>query len=956
MLEPFDVAPRIQGLIAHFDDLSRAYAAVLKAKRQVAQLTPLVADCDRHAQLQASVEAARACRDALKSYVAQLKLGLIDTRLRDLADAFAAERVKLDKLEHLRVEQKTQELALRAALGQSGGNRIAQIESDMARAQIELTQRRHKAARYDVWRKQLGLLQVASSEDLVTQQQTCLNLQEAERAHANALQNTLMEQSTAFAMARQERDAVAAEVQSLKLRTSNIDTQQIMVRAALCQALNLPETAMPFAGELIEVRDAERDWEGAIERVLHSFALSLLVPEAHYARVAQWVDSTNMKARLVYFSVRTTKALGAPDLHPDALLRKINFKADSSLYNWLEQAVWARFNMVCCATTEQFRREPRALTRAGQTKGGAGGERHEKDDRHRLDDRSRYVLGWRNAAKRRALEDQVRSLEAQVAHLGGRVAATQAARAASTERSSILDKLAEVNDFRELDWASVSLELARWDDELRQIKASSDLLETLTKQLDALLTKRDATEQQWTAQRDAHVRTQERTKAAQALRESTEAGLGQSPADAGVAERLDALRQGRHAALASASATAPALTVEGCDALERELRESLQKAIDGDAQRASAVLEKIISAMRAYNTDYRQETLDFDVSMASAHEYRTRLQALQADDLPRFEDSFKRLLNENTINEVANFNSQLARERETIRERITRINQSLVHIDYNPARFIVLEAQATADAEVRDFQTELRLCLSGMLSGPTAEPVSGTAASAVAGSTADVMASTGQDTQYSEAKFLQVKAIIERLRGREGQTDADRRWTNKVTDVRNWFSFAASERWREDQREHEHYSDSGGKSGGQKEKLAYTILAASLAYQFGLAWGETRSRSFRFVVIDEAFGRGSDESAQYGLALFERLNLQLLIVTPLQKIHIIEPFVSSVGFVHNEEGRESKLRNLSIQDYRAERDRLATLVGQVQLKEPVPVPAQARVLDSASAPASGDLF
>ena len=127
-------------------------------------------------------------------------------------------------------------------------------------------------------------------------------------------------------------------------------------------------------------------------------------------------------------------------------------------------------------------------------------------------------------------------------------------------------------------------------------------------------------------------------------------------------------------------------------------------------------------------------------------------------------------------------------------------------------------------------------------------------------------------------------------------------------------------RWQEDNSEHEHYTDSGGKSGGQKEKLAYTVLAASLAYQFGLEWGAVRSRSFRFVVIDEAFGRGSDESARYGLELFQKLNLQLLIVTPLQKIHIIEPYVASVGFVHNPEGRDSQVRNLSIEEYQAERD------------------------------------
>ncbi len=55
-------------------------------------------------------------------------------------------------------------------------------------------------------------------------------------------------------------------------------------------------------------------------------------------------------------------------------------------------------------------------------------------------------------------------------------------------------------------------------------------------------------------------------------------------------------------------------------------------------------------------------------------------------------------------------------------------------------------------------------------------------------------------------------------------------------------------------------------------------------------------------MIDEAFGRGSDESTRYGLELFRRLNLQLLIVTPLQKISVIEPYVLSVGFVSNEDG------------------------------------------------------
>jgi uncharacterized protein YPO0396 len=138
---------------------------------------------------------------------------------------------------------------------------------------------------------------------------------------------------------------------------------------------------------------------------------------------------------------------------------------------------------------------------------------------------------------------------------------------------------------------------------------------------------------------------------------------------------------------------------------------------------------------------------------------------------------------------------------------------------------------------------------------------------------------SGDDSdQYSEQKLLQVSRIIERFRGWEGMTEADRKWTRFVTDVRNWYASGASEWYRADDTEYGHYSDSGGKSGGQKEKLAYTILAASLTYQFKLEWGTAKSRPFRFAVIDEAFGRGSDESTRFALELFGRLVLQLLIV------------------------------------------------------------------------------
>ncbi len=886
MLEAFEVAPRITALIGHFDDLNRAHEAVLKAKRQVELLSPLVADAERHASLVANVEELRACREALRPWFAGRKLGLLEKRIASLADEWARQDAQVRRIEGRRDAQRAEESELRRSIADNGGDRLERLAVEIRRKDEERRQRDSKAQRYAELVRAVGEIPAADEPAFLEQRRRLSALIDAAKASEANFQNQEKEHEFNFRQGKQEHDDLSAEIASLKARRSNIDDRQVAMRTALCQALDLSAGDMPFAGELLQVRDDERDWEGAAERLLRNFGLSLLVPDEHYARVADWVDRTHLRGRLVYFRVRQVSRGELPSLHRDSLARKLSIKPDSPFYDWLERELAQRFDVACCATQEQFRRETRAITRAGQIK--AAGERHEKDDRHRLDDRSRYVLGWTNTEKIAALEANARKLETRLGKLGSLIGKIQVVQNTLKERLTVLSKLDEYADFRELDWQPLAVEVAQLVAEKQKLESASDVLQQLTERLNEVVAVLQGLEAQWEDHKDKRSKAEQKKIDAEALCAETQVVLDEPTiaAHAAYFERLDAVRSealGEHQ-----------LTVESCDNREREMRDWLQARIDAEDAKLKRLRDKIIDAMRAYCTAFPLDTQEVDVAIEAAEEFHAMLDTLQADDLPRFEARFKELLNENTIREVANFQSQLARERETIKERIARINESLTQIDFNTARYIVLEAQPTPDADVRDFQSELRACTEGTLTG-------------------------SDDTQYSEAKFLQVKHIIERFRGREGLTELDRRWTAKVTDVRNWFVFAASERWREDHSEHEHYSDSGGKSGGQKEKLAYTILAASLAYQFGLEWGAVRSRSFRFVVIDEAFGRGSDESAQYGLRLFAQLNLQILIVTPLQKIHIIEPFVSSVGFVHNEEGRASRLRNLSIEEYREEK-------------------------------------
>jgi uncharacterized protein YPO0396 len=448
--------------------------------------------------------------------------------------------------------------------------------------------------------------------------------------------------------------------------------------------------------------------------------------------------------------------------------------------------------------------------------------------------------------------------------------------------------LDETREFAEIDWQTVVNRIEELKGEHRRLKAASA-------ELDRLAGERDGVRKQITEGEEERSGVQRRLGGL----ENEISGAEHTLAEAQAVLAADGCEQARvlFAAIGDLlveSGQARPFAAASCDRAEREAAGYIADLAAKRTERKTRLSNRIVVAMREFRQQYPVETAELDDSVDAADDYRELHKRLTEDDLPRFRQQFKTYLNQNTIRDIAGFQSRLNKQAEMIRERIATINSSLVGVDYNPGRYIRLETQPTPHADIRDFRADLRACTDDAVSGENSD-------------------------HYSEQKFLQVSRIIERFRGREGMTEADRKWTRFVTDVRNWYTFAASERYREDDAEYEHYADSGGKSGGQKEKLAYTILAASLAYQFKLEWGATKSRTFRFAVIDEAFGRGSDESTRFALELFGRLGLQLLIVTPLQKIHVIEPYVSTVGFVDNPQSNNSRLQTLTIDEYRARR-------------------------------------
>jgi uncharacterized protein YPO0396 len=906
MLEPFDSASWTDRMVAHFEDLTKAHEAVRRAQAQLELLGPLLADCDAHDKAAADIEALSGQRSALRFFFAERKAGLLEQQIGHLEQDESERQRDLKRLKESVTELRNKEKRLFLEREGHGGNRLSEIERQLGESAAARDARREKAGRFAALLTKAAMDPVETAEQFTARQRQIAAAAEAVSQTVADCQNRLNEAAVEASSLKEQAAELNDELRSLQARRTSIPRRSLDLRRWLCRELGLAEPDLPFAGELVQVRPEDAEWEGAAERLLHSFALSILVPDEQYAAVSDWINDQHLGTRLVYYRVPVTPTavrVSAPQ--GNLLSSKLEVK-DSRFYPWLERELDRRAGYECVASMTEFRRAHRAITKAGQIKDSGG--RHEKNDRHRIDDRSTYVLGWTNERKVETLRQRAATVQRRQSQLAGDQEKYQGWLDLAVKRGNALAGLAETTEFAEIDWQSQVNRIESLTAEKKTLEQASRELERLTRELEQIQRNIESAE----ASQEAVTATigslgNEIDTARRSLEETGKvlAEPGCEPARAHFAAITGRLARPPLAAI-------PQDSPARCDRCEAAIRDNLTATIDKLNARQTTLGNKIVARMGDFRKAYPVETAELDDSVLSARGYRDLHQRLVHDDLPRFQARFKTYLNTNTIRDIAGFHSQLGKQRELIRERVATINESLVEVDYNPGRYIRLETQQTPNTEIREFITELRACTDDSLSGAVSD-------------------------QYSEQKFLQVARLIERFRGREVQAEADKAWTRRVTDVRNWFIFSASERYREDNTEYENYTDSGGKSGGQKEKLAYTILAASLAYQFKLEWGAARSKTFQFVVIDEAFGRGSDESTRFALELFRRLGLQLLIVTPLQKIHVIEPYVSAVGFVDNPDSNYSRLQTLTIEEYRHRQ--LARAIGLAS----APAPARAAV-------------
>ncbi|MEU6182926.1 ATP-binding protein [Streptomyces coeruleorubidus] len=899
MLEPFDAQAAVDKIVAHFDALTASHAEVVRARQMIEHLTPIVEACDRCDAIQAQITLLTRRRDAVPLFFAQRRedalthLGSdLHTRIGQLTEE---QRKRAQHLDGLRLAAE----GLRRRIDGAGGERLVELRARIDELGRERDRRRKRSSEYQSWLERAGLPPVNDPASFHERASQISLAREQATEHEQQARQELDELAVARHANTTATEAIRREITSLHSQRSSIPARLLDLRRDLAAAVGVAAEELPFAGELIQVRDSETEWAGAAERVLRGFALSLLVPEAHYAKVSNWVNGRHLGLRLVYYRVPAHIRPTELPTDPSFLTGKLELNQDSWAHDWLATQLRSRADYHCAGDLDTFTRSTRpAVTQQGLIKNGGG--RHEKDDTSRVDDRRSWVLGWTNQAKLTALLEEAQRLTQESAEITAR---TRDLKQQENSRSGIRDALAllaNVENHQEIDWQAAVGEL----EELQQRKRT---LETEAG-LDKLTTELQEAEEGITHGTKDFDTGQEHLGSLRNEHERVAAQLDKTTA---FLQRADLTDVTEHYDALTAFLPGPTDSVhhllEQLDAAETLAAQQLLQNRESRTEAYRRAASQTASKMATFRDTYRQFTTDLDSSIEAADGYRQLHNRLTDDDLPRFETQFLQYLRTNVIRDIASFQAHLSAQEQQIRERIEVINASLAAINYNPGRYIRLNAAPTASVEIRDFRRDLRTC------------------------TSDALATDPDDT-YTEEKFLQVKQLLDRFKGRPEHTRHDADWTARVTDVRRWFIFNASEVNRADDTEHEVHSDSGGKSGGQKEKLAYTILAASLAYQFRIDSGN--SKTFRFVVIDEAFGRGDDPSAHFALDLFQRLGLQLLVVTPLQKLHVIEPHVTRVGYVDRPDTVRSRLNTLTIEEFRAARMKAA----QMPAPRPEPQP------------------
>lgn len=865
----FEVAER---LVEEFAELDAAHQAVITARQQVDTLRPARDAYRRHQAITVDLVSLDGLLAGVDAYRDFCKMGL----LRAEIDRLRTEDQGLDGLEHQQLETFENEDAklkeFEARHREQGGAQIEALEDQKRHSERQRDERMEKRKQAESACRRLDWALPDSPQGYAQLAARARDIVERWKERDDELskqQFALLRQKEA---AEKEFTEARHEIEVMQRLPSNIPAHMLDLRQRLTADLGLGEGELPFAGELIEVKSEADEWRGAIERVLRGFALSLLVEERHYARVSAYINDTRLHGRLFYYRITEDTGGARQGVHLASLINKLSLK-DGVFRPWLEAELRRRFDYACVENMRDFRQMERALTREGQIRHGRAA--HEKDDRYAIDDGRRWVLGFDNLEKLKLYRERAQHLAENISGLA------QELRQCETEKAQAMERFKACHILANLPWAEIDVaalldRIKTLDNTLKELRSGNHAL----KELHELIKKqKDKVKHADEALRDTRV---ERGKIGAAIqgydKELTELHSTQVSL-----VLTDQQQQGLKARFES---TGKPLTLKNLESnrtrAEREINDERGRLREEQV----GVARTMEQAFGRFKGTWEQESADLDETLASASEFMALLERLERDDLPRHEQRFFDMLRERSMEQLSALNTYMSEARKEIRDRMELVNEGLAQAEFNSGTHLEIVVGERHMEEVARFKQQIKQVLEHAWLADRAD---------------------------AEARFNILRELVTRL----GSAESDKqRWREQVLDVRLHVEFMGRE-FDADRREIEIYRSGAGKSGGQREKLATTCLAAALRYQLGGADGGLPL--YAPVVLDEAFGKADNEFTELGIKIFTKFGFQMIVATPLKSVMTLEPFIGGACFVDISERKRSATLQI---EYDYERQRL----------------------------------
>lgn len=852
--ETFGVAER---LVGEFGELNAAHKAVVDARRQIETLTPAR---DEHQEM-ATAHLQRITLESVQTGVDQYReyrrRQLLGERIAELAVDLEGSRQKLTQLETIASEEFGKLGELQSRKAGMGGNLLEQLQHERDQAEQEKPERLRKreqaasACRAMSWAMPDEV--VSFVQRVAAARQRVMKAQELRRdleARKDTIKLQKKDAELAFA-------STAAEVQSLERQRSNLPAKLLELRQNMAAALGIAEEKLPFAGELLEVKAEAVGWQGAIERVLGGFARAVLVDDKHYRSVSSYLNERNIGTRLTYFRVMP-QITGNRTPGPLSLVRKLNV-APGPYAQWLGDELKVHFDMECAENLLAFSAATRAVTKEGLVKHSS--TRHEKNDSQPIGDRRNWVLGFDNKAKLKLFTEKAQALAVEIS--GFDATLEELAAEDEIQHAQVLHCQTLAN----MSWADIDVVslLTRVEDLTKRIaveKASRPDLALIDHQIE----QQDIKYNQAVGKKNTEaIRKGGLEGTILTLRNRLETLTQNWP----TSDRPSAFQEDLESRYAAQKGD---VTLESIDQVSTAVDRGISGELRTVAGRISDLKNAITQRFAQFNRDFPAESSGLDPVIESADDYFGKLTRLETDGLPKFERQFLDLLREQSDQNITLLSTKLEQERSAIRSRMELVNESLATAPFNTGTHLVIETTDKNLEEVRTFRASLKEALSHTFS---AEP------------------------EIAEQRFMVLAALVKRLGSQE---TADKNWRALVLDVRQHVEFVARE-LDEENLEVEVYRSGAGKSGGQRQKLAATCLAAALRYQLG---GQDRMLpSYSTVVLDEAFDKADAEFTAMAMNIFKTFGFQMIVATPMKSVMTLEPFIGGACYIHIKDRKKS---------------------------------------------------